>query len=165
MNIPLTHAAEGLERRAFSVPGCFAMAEAEIIGWDERFALISGEIVPALPIDIMHENLKAWLVEAIIPQVDQTGRTYIEPTVHLSDDTFFDSQKYLVLDPLKQWQKWISSNSLGTQTGCLLARWHGRLYWLSKIKPSHERRLVGFPRPSPQNKFKSSFSFLFSRVE
>jgi hypothetical protein len=49
-NSPLTtRAAEGLERRRFSVAEIEAMVQAGVIEEDERFELIGGEVVPMSP--------------------------------------------------------------------------------------------------------------------
>lgn len=61
MNIPLTHAAEGLERRAFTVDDVVAMVEMGVLGREERFELIGGEIVPMSPKGLRHEKLKTWM--------------------------------------------------------------------------------------------------------
>ena len=45
MNVIATTAAEGFPRRAFSVDDIGRMTEAGVIGEDERFELIEGEIV------------------------------------------------------------------------------------------------------------------------
>jgi hypothetical protein len=45
MNIAVTTAAEGFPRRAFTVEDIARMMEAGIIGEEEKFELIEGEIV------------------------------------------------------------------------------------------------------------------------
>jgi hypothetical protein len=45
MNIAITRAAEGLPRRAFTVDDISRMIEAGILGEDENFELIEGDIV------------------------------------------------------------------------------------------------------------------------
>ena len=45
MNIALTRATDGLPRRAFTVDDIRRMVEAGVLGEDERFELIEGEIV------------------------------------------------------------------------------------------------------------------------
>ncbi len=54
----VTRAAEGLDRRAFTVDEVFAMVEAGIIGPDERVELIEGELVPMSPKGAHHEGVK-----------------------------------------------------------------------------------------------------------
>lgn len=58
MNIPVTRAAEGLERRAFTIADLERMAEAGIIAPDERLELVGGEIVPMSPKGARHEAIK-----------------------------------------------------------------------------------------------------------
>ncbi len=91
MNIQATtQFAEGLPRRRFTVEDCFQLVESGIVSPDEKFELLGGEIVPMSPKNILHENLKSWLVEQFNLTFVGRYRTYIEPTVHLSEDTFIE---------------------------------------------------------------------------
>lgn len=90
MNVPLTHAAEGLERRAFTVQDVIRMVETGVLGRDERFELIGGEIVPMSPKGIRHERLKVWLLRNIMRQLPEAVELAPETTFHLSDDTFIE---------------------------------------------------------------------------
>lgn len=61
-----TRAAEGLDRRAFSMADVEKMIEAGIIDQDEKFELIDGEIVPmmspqAMPHVMMRTRIGNWL--------------------------------------------------------------------------------------------------------
>ena len=91
MNIPVSRAAEGLARRAFTVADLERMAEVGLVAPDERLELIGGEIVPMSPKGSRHEAIKAALALrwgrtcpigfAFVPE---TGlrldeRTYLEP--------------------------------------------------------------------------------------
>ena len=58
MTMAVTRAAEGLERRAFTVAAFERMAEFGIIGDDERLELIGGEVVPMSAKGSRHEVLK-----------------------------------------------------------------------------------------------------------
>jgi hypothetical protein len=49
MNAPITQAAEGLSRRAFTVAEVERMVEVGLISPDERLEIIGGEIVPMSP--------------------------------------------------------------------------------------------------------------------
>jgi Uma2 family endonuclease len=61
-NLPLTtQAAEGLARRRFTVAEIEAAVQAGVIGEDERFELIGGEIVPMSPKGAVHERVKITL--------------------------------------------------------------------------------------------------------
>ena len=90
MNVPLTHAAEGLERRAFTVRDVIRMVEMGVLGRDERFELIGGEIVPMSPKGIRHERLKGWLNERLVKGLPGDLQTIPETTFYLSDDTFIE---------------------------------------------------------------------------
>ncbi len=58
MNIRVTRAAEGLERRAFTIADLERMVEAGIIAPKERLELLGGEIVPMSPKGSRHEVIK-----------------------------------------------------------------------------------------------------------
>jgi Uma2 family endonuclease len=90
MNVPLTHAAEGLERRAFTVADVIRMVETGVLGRDERFELIGGEIVPMSPKGIRHERLKVWLNSRIVKALPDTVELAPETTFYLADDTFIE---------------------------------------------------------------------------
>ena len=57
MNVTVTRAAEGFPRRAFTVEDIRRMIDAGVIGEDERFELIEGEIVPMSPKHDPHERI------------------------------------------------------------------------------------------------------------
>jgi len=65
MNIAVTTAAEGFPRRAFTVEDISRMIEAGIIGEDEKFELIEGEIVMMAAKVTAHERIKSALIVAI----------------------------------------------------------------------------------------------------
>ena len=90
MNIHTTHAADGLERRAFTIRDIEQMVEAGVIDRDERFELIGGEIVPMSPKGIRHERLKQWLNYQLIRGLSDDYRTIPETTFRLSEDTFLE---------------------------------------------------------------------------
>jgi Uma2 family endonuclease len=62
MNIQVTRAAEGLDRRAFTIADLERMVEAGILAPDERVELIGGELVPMSAKGARHEAIKAALV-------------------------------------------------------------------------------------------------------
>jgi Uma2 family endonuclease len=88
--VPITRAAEGLERRAFTVRDVIRMVETGVLGRDERFELIGGEIVPMSPKGIRHERLKLWLNENLVRGLSDAYQTIPETTFYLSDDTFIE---------------------------------------------------------------------------
>jgi Uma2 family endonuclease len=91
MNAPITRAAEGLARWAFTVAEVERMVEIGLIPPDERLEVVGGEIVPMSPKGARHEAIKValslhwgkrcpdgWVV------APETGlhldeRTYLEP--------------------------------------------------------------------------------------
>jgi Uma2 family endonuclease len=58
MNAPVTRAAEGLARRAFTVTDVERMVEVGLIPSEERIEILGGEIVPMSPKGNRHEALK-----------------------------------------------------------------------------------------------------------
>lgn len=56
MNIATTTAGEGFPRRAFTVADVSRMIDAGIIGADEKFELIEGEIVMIAAKGVAHER-------------------------------------------------------------------------------------------------------------
>lgn len=109
MNVPLTHAAEGLERRAFTVSDVIRMVETGVLGRDERFELIGGEIVPMSPKGIRHERLKVWLNTRIVKALPDTVELAPETTFYLADDTFIEPD--FVLYPAKAGLENLSANT------------------------------------------------------
>lgn len=89
MNIHVTQSAEGLPRRAFTVADAYRLVETGIIGHDERFELIGGEIVPMSPKNIRHERLKGWLNLYLAKTLDDTGVTHIQETTFVLSKTTF----------------------------------------------------------------------------
>ncbi|SRR5579883_256921 len=91
MNVPVSRAAEGLARRAFTIADLERMVEVGLIAPDERLELVGGEIVPMSPKGSRHETIKAALalrwgrerptgfafVQATGLRLDE--RTYLEP--------------------------------------------------------------------------------------
>lgn len=90
MTVHVTQAAEGLPRRPFTIADVERMVEIGLIGRDERFELIGGEIVPMSPKGVRHERLKefvnVWLVQHYVPDY----RVIQETTFRLSDDTYLE---------------------------------------------------------------------------
>ena len=91
MNAPVTRAAEGLARRAFTVADVERMVEVGLISPDERLEILGGEVVPMSPKGNRHEAIKvalALLWGRTCPQgyafASETGlrldeHTYLEP--------------------------------------------------------------------------------------
>lgn len=90
MNIAVTRAAEGFERRAFTVAEILRMVEAGIIAEDESIELIEGELVPMSPKGNQHEVVKLALNQILARQAPDELRLGIETTVYLDDRTFVE---------------------------------------------------------------------------
>lgn len=86
----LTRAAEGLERRRFTVADVERMVAAGVMEEDERVELIGGELVPMSPKGIRHEVLKCALVDHWIRRRPDDCRLAQETTFRLSDDTYLE---------------------------------------------------------------------------
>jgi len=87
----LTRAAEGLDRRGFTLDEVEKMIAAGVIDSDERFELIEGEIVPMNPQAMAHLLMKgrlAWALKAGAPaELDIVQ----DATLLLSRRSFFDA--------------------------------------------------------------------------
>jgi Uma2 family endonuclease len=91
MNAPVTRAAEGLPRRAFTVADVERMVEIGLIAPDERLEILGGEVVPMSPKGSRHETIKVALAlrwGRLCPKgyafASETGlrldeHTYLEP--------------------------------------------------------------------------------------
>jgi Uma2 family endonuclease len=82
-----TRAAEGLDRRRFTVAEVEAMVEAGILGEDERIELIGGELVPMSPKGRHHERVKVALMRRWYKILPDAFDLASETTFHLSEDT------------------------------------------------------------------------------
>lgn len=85
MNVAVTTAAEGWPRRAFTVADISRMIEAGIIGDDEKFELIEGDIVVMAPKGIAHERIKAALIVAVARALPDDRVIGVEATLRLTD--------------------------------------------------------------------------------
>lgn len=90
-NLPMTtRAAEGLERRRWTVAEIEALTQAGVLDEHERFELIGGEIVPMNAKGIRHEVLKVALT---LHFADTRPREFVfagETTFRLSEDSFVE---------------------------------------------------------------------------
>lgn len=85
MNIAATTAAEGFPRRAFTVEDISRMIEAGIIGEDEKFELIEGEIVMMAAKGIAHERVKSALNIAVVRALPDDLTVGVEVTLRLTN--------------------------------------------------------------------------------
>jgi hypothetical protein len=72
MGVAATTAAEGFPCRAFTVEDIARMIEAGVIGKDEKFEPIEGEIVIKAATDVAHERVKPALTIAIVHALPTT---------------------------------------------------------------------------------------------
>jgi Uma2 family endonuclease len=90
MRASVTRAAEGLDRRAFTVDEVLRMQEAGIISEDEDFELIEGEIVPMQAKTHFHELLKSALNIGIARVLPENLWLGVESTIYLTPSTFVE---------------------------------------------------------------------------
>lgn len=85
-----TQAAEGMRRRLWTVAEVEAMVAAGIIGNDERFEMIGGEVVPMSPKGAWHENVKIE-VNAHLQEIRPADlRIAPETTLRLDETAFLE---------------------------------------------------------------------------
>jgi Uma2 family endonuclease len=90
MNAPVTRAAEGLSRRAFTVAEVQRMVEVGLIPPDERLEVLGGEIVPMSPKGAKHEALKRALNRRW-GRVCPDGYDFVPETgLHLDEHTYLE---------------------------------------------------------------------------
>ena len=85
MNIAVTTAAEGFPRRAFTVEDIARMMDAGIIGEEEKFELIEGEIVMMAAKGIAHERIKSALTVAVVRALPDHLTVGVEATLRLTN--------------------------------------------------------------------------------
>src|SRR5436190_14925927 len=85
MNVAVTTAAEGFPRRAFTVEDVSRMIDAGVIGEDERFELIEGEIVMMAAKGIAHERIKSALNVALVRALPDDLALGVEMTLRLTN--------------------------------------------------------------------------------
>ena len=88
--IEVTRAAEGFDRRAFTVAEVLRMQDAGVISEDENFELIEGEIVPTEAKTHVHELIKSALNIALARTLPDNLWLGVESTMYLSDRTFVE---------------------------------------------------------------------------
>lgn len=86
----VTRAAEGFDRRAFTVSEVLRMQDAGIISENENFELIEGEIVPMQAKGHAHELLKSALNLKLARALPDSLWLGVETTITLSEDTFVE---------------------------------------------------------------------------
>jgi len=90
MRANVTRAAEGFDRRSFTVAEILRMQDAGIISEDENFELIEGEIVPMQAKTHVHELIKSALTLGIARALPDRLWFGVETTIYLSANTFVE---------------------------------------------------------------------------
>ena len=90
MRANVTRAAEGFDRRSFTVAEILRMQDAGIISEDENFELIEGEIVPMQAKTHIHEIIKSALTIGVVRALPDQLWVGIETTIYLSPNTFVE---------------------------------------------------------------------------
>jgi Uma2 family endonuclease len=90
MKASVTRAAEGFDRRSFTVKEVLRMQEAGIISDDENFELIEGEIVPMEAKNSLHERIKLALIRQLSRSLPDSFQLGVETTLYLSERTFLE---------------------------------------------------------------------------
>jgi len=90
MRASVTRAAEGFDRRAFTVDEILRMQEAGVISEDENFELIDGEIVPMQAKTHIHELIKSALNLEIARALPASLWLGVESTIYLERRTFVE---------------------------------------------------------------------------
>ena len=90
MNVALTRAVDGFARRAFTVEEILRMIDAGVIGRDEKFELIEGEIVPVPPRHDPHERVKSGLNLVIARWLPGDLWLGVESSIYLAERTFVE---------------------------------------------------------------------------
>jgi Uma2 family endonuclease len=86
MNIAVTRAAEGFPRRAFTVDDISRMMDAGVLGEDENFELIEGDIVVSAAKHIGHDGIKNALTMALARSAPPGVFIAIECSLQLAKD-------------------------------------------------------------------------------
>src|SRR5208337_1834081 len=90
MRANVTRAAEGFDRRSFTVAEILRMQDAGIISDEENFELIEGEIVPMHAKTHLHELIKSALTLAVARALPDRLWLGVESTIYLSANTFVE---------------------------------------------------------------------------
>jgi Uma2 family endonuclease len=90
MRIHVTRAAEGFDRRSFTVAEILRMQDAGIILEEENFELIEGEIVPMQAKTHIHELIKSALNIGVARALPDGLWLGVETTIYLSANTFVE---------------------------------------------------------------------------
>jgi Uma2 family endonuclease len=90
MNVAFAHASDGLTRRAFTVDDVRRMVDAGVLGEDERFELVEGDIVMMSAKGFAHELIKSALNIAIARSLPAGMTMGVEMTLQFDDNTILE---------------------------------------------------------------------------
>ncbi|HEY3642147.1 MAG TPA: Uma2 family endonuclease [Xanthobacteraceae bacterium] len=90
MNVAITRAAEGFPRRAFTVDDISRMMEAGVIGEDENFELIEGDLVVMAAKHVGHDGIKNALNMALARSAPDGVFVAIECSLQLAKDVLVE---------------------------------------------------------------------------
>jgi Uma2 family endonuclease len=90
MRANVTRAAEGFDRRCFTVAEILRMQDAGVISEDENFELIEGEIVPMQAKTHIHELIKSALNLGLARALPDRLWLGVETTIYLNANTFVE---------------------------------------------------------------------------
>jgi Uma2 family endonuclease len=155
MNTPLlTRAAEGWDRRAFSVMEIFAMERAGILDDEIGYELWEGEIVPMSPKKNRHEIWKRELNRRLQRGLPDALAVAVQPSLYLSDVTFLEPdilihETRLAPEDVRGAIE-IADSSIARDLGPkarLYARHGVRIYW---VLDAQGRRALVHADPGPE---------------
>lgn len=101
MSAAWTQAAEGLPRRAFTVADVRRMVDAGVLGQDEKFELIEGEIVPVSPSHDPHERVKTALILEVSRWLPKGLWFGSESSIYLAEKIFVEPDLCVFREELK----------------------------------------------------------------
>jgi Uma2 family endonuclease len=96
MNIAATRAGDSFPRRAFTVGDIRRMIEIGVIGEDEKFELIEGDLVMAASKSVAHDNIKNALLLAFAKAVPEGFFVGVESTLQLADNILVEPDLSLI---------------------------------------------------------------------
>ena len=90
MNVAVTRAAEGFPRRAFTVDDISRMMEAGVLGEDENFELIEGDLVVMAAKHVGHDGIKNELSMGLAKSAPDAVFIAIECSLQLANDVLVE---------------------------------------------------------------------------
>jgi Uma2 family endonuclease len=97
MNVAFTHAADGLPRRAFTVGDIDRMINAGVIGQDERFEVIEGDLVMMSAKHAGHDRVKHALTMALAQASPKGMYVGVAASLQLAPDILVEPDITIIL--------------------------------------------------------------------